>query len=178
MEEFVDLLDENGRHTGKTISKNEAHEKGLWHRVTVIGVVDKDKNILMQKRGHDKRQFPNTWDISASGHVSAGETSLISGVRELSEEVGITANKEDLIFITSFRDSITHPSGVIENEYFDVFLYKVDKLGKLDLKMQVEELDDMEIMKLDDVIELAAHDELAAKSEAYFRIKEYLEGEK
>lgn len=176
MEEYVDELNELGCKIGNIITKNDAHKKGLWHRVAVIGVVDKDKNILMQKRSHDKLQFPDTWDISAAGHVSSGETSLVSALRELSEEIGINTNREDLIFITSFRDSKTHPSGVIENEYFDVFLKIVDKLDLNDYKMQKEELEDMEIMHLDDVIELASSGRLAAKEEAYYRIKEYLEG--
>lgn len=34
----------------------------------------------------------------------------------------------------------------------------------------------MKIMNLDDVIELAVSGRLAAKEEAYYRIKEYLEG--
>lgn len=176
MEELIDVLNECGCKTGEVVTKDEVHKKGLWHRVTIVGVVDKNNNILMQKRGHDKLQFPNTWDISAAGHVSAGETSLISATRELSEEVGINVSKEDLTFITSFRDSITHNSGAIENEFFDVFLYIVDELDLSKLKMQTEELDDMDILKLDDVIKLAEEGRLAAKTEAYLRIKEYLEG--
>lgn len=175
MEEKVDLLDEFGRKTGQVITKKEAHEKGLYHRVTVVGVVDNNRNILMQKRSHDKLQFPDTWDISAAGHVSSGETSLISAVRELSEEVGIKVSEKDLCFLTSFRDSITHASGVIENEYFDVFVLNVPDLYNMELKMQKEELEDMQIMPFEEALKMARNHEVAAKEEAYEAINEYLE---
>ena len=54
--------------------------------------------VLLQKRSINKEAFPNCYDISSAGHVPAGEDFETSAIRELNEELGIHANKKDLMF--------------------------------------------------------------------------------
>ena len=83
MEEYVDILDDNGKVTGEVITKKEAHRTGKWHRAVHIWIISEDKkNILLQKRCPDKNLFPNMWDISVGGHVSSGEEPFVSAKRE------------------------------------------------------------------------------------------------
>ena len=50
MEELIDVLNEDGTKTGKVVTRKEVHEKGLWHRIVVIAVIDKEGHLLMQQR--------------------------------------------------------------------------------------------------------------------------------
>lgn len=75
-------IDENDREIGE-VSRKEAHQKGLLHRVVVIYVFDPNGNILVQER------MDGRLDHSSAGHVDPGETYLEAAKRELGEELGI-----------------------------------------------------------------------------------------
>ena len=50
--EIFDITDDNGVPTGKTISRNEAHEKGIPHRTAHIWITRKKSDsyqVLLQK---------------------------------------------------------------------------------------------------------------------------------
>lgn len=53
--ENLDVLDEQGNKTGEIKSRDEIHEKGLWHRTVHIWVVNDNKDVLMQLRSPEKR---------------------------------------------------------------------------------------------------------------------------
>ena len=99
-EELLDVVDQNNRLTGETVSKKTAHETGVCHRTVHTWLVNKREEMLLQLHSHNKDSFPDYWDISAAGHVQSGETYLQAAVRELKEELGVSADPEDLIYIT------------------------------------------------------------------------------
>ena len=97
--EYIDVIDENNNLTGKVVSKNEVHEKGLFYR-EVIGIIVNDKNeVLLQKRAASKKEHANKWEF-CYGHVSAGEMPRTAMLRELEEESGLklTNNKSCFVF--------------------------------------------------------------------------------
>ncbi|KAF2301545.1 hypothetical protein GH714_025691 [Hevea brasiliensis] len=57
--------------------------------------------LLLQRRADSKDSWPGLWDISSAGHISAGDSSLVSARRELHEELGIVLPKDafELIFV-------------------------------------------------------------------------------
>ncbi|MFF7971648.1 NUDIX domain-containing protein [Streptomyces sp. NPDC007905] len=57
----------------------------LWTVGAVI--LSRDGEAFAQKRGPQRRLFPDTWDI-VGGHVEAGETLLEALAREIEEETG------------------------------------------------------------------------------------------
>lgn len=81
MEEMIDVLDENGIKTGEVLSRSEIHKRGLWHRLIVVAVINEKNEILMQQRSKNKEKNPNMWDISAAGHIGAGQTALSAAAR-------------------------------------------------------------------------------------------------
>ncbi|HBG1560713.1 TPA: NUDIX domain-containing protein [Clostridioides difficile] len=99
--EYLDVIDENGNLTGEVVDREVAHCEAIRHRASHLWLV-RVKNgkiqVLLQKRSSNKEAFPNCYDISSAGHVPAGEDFEISAIRELKEELGISANKKDLIF--------------------------------------------------------------------------------
>lgn len=63
-----------GNFTGVSKPRQEVHEKGLWHKIACIFIINSKGEVLMQKRSEFKMTNPNGWTCSASGHVDAGES--------------------------------------------------------------------------------------------------------
>ena len=105
-EELIDVLDENGIKTGKVLTRKEVHKNGLWHRIIVVAIINEKNEILIQQRSDDKDKNPGMWDISVTGHLSAGQDSLAAATREISEEVsvslGYSVDVKDFRFMFSY----------------------------------------------------------------------------
>lgn len=54
MDEKFDVLNEFGEFTGKVATRGECHKKGFWHRAVYGFIIDKDLNVLLQKRSSKK----------------------------------------------------------------------------------------------------------------------------
>jgi len=65
------------------------HNKNLIHRVVNIAIFNDKNEVLLQKRSQNKDLYPGFYTLSASGHVSRGETYSQAAKRELKEELGI-----------------------------------------------------------------------------------------
>lgn len=88
IEEIFDVVDDRDIVIGQE-TRNEVHRLGLKHRAVHVLVFNQRGQIFLQKRSSRKECFPRTWDSSASGHLSAGETYDACAVRELEEELGL-----------------------------------------------------------------------------------------
>ncbi len=77
--------------------------------------------VLLQKRSLTKAQKPGMLDISAAGHVDAGESSLDAAVRETKEEIGLAIQKDKIEF--AFRLRKTN----VPNCIATVYLYQADE---------------------------------------------------
>lgn len=123
MEEYVDILNDNGKETGEIITKKEAHKTGKWHRAVHIWIISEDKKkILLQRRCPDKNLFPNMWDISVGGHVSSGEETLISAKRELFEELGLNPQNYKFEYVDVIKEEFVD-GDIVSNEF--VTIYKI-----------------------------------------------------
>ena len=99
--EILDIVDDNGIPTGKTVERKTAHREGIQHRTAHLWIARKkcgNIELLLQKRCMEKDSFPGCYDISSAGHIPAGMDYVPSALRELREELGVTAKEEDLIF--------------------------------------------------------------------------------
>ena len=66
--EWLDVVDQNGDPTGEVVSRDTAHEKGIWHRTSHVWLVrirDGRLQILLQKRSENKDSYPGCYDISS-----------------------------------------------------------------------------------------------------------------
>jgi len=147
MDEIIDILTSTGEFTGKTCLKSEAHLKGLYHQTIHVWLYTDDKKVLLQKRASIKKVFPNLWDVSAAGHIGTGEKTAIAAIREVQEEIGLTIKETDLQKIGFRKDEIVHPNGILDNEFKHIYVCKLNK--SIDqLKMQSEEVDDLQLFDL------------------------------
>lgn len=139
MDELIDILTPDGKSTGKTALKSEAHKNGWFHATVHIWLFTSDEKILLQKRALTKKVFPGLWDISVAGHIGAGESVLSSAKREVFEEIGLELQDADFIKIGTRVHRVSHANGIQDNEHHHVFIAEL-KVPVSELKIQTEEV--------------------------------------
>jgi len=89
MEEWFDLVTEDGIRTGRA-RRSECHgNPELLHQAVHVFVTNRAGELFLQKRSLNKDTQPGKWDSSVGGHVDAGEEPDAAARRELREELGI-----------------------------------------------------------------------------------------
>lgn len=84
----VEVVDRN--NTPITLMNlNEVHRQSLRHRSVAILIYDTEGKLYLQKRSADKKLYSGRWDVSASGHVYAGESKEKAALRELELELNV-----------------------------------------------------------------------------------------
>ncbi len=157
MAEIIDIVDENGIPTGETVVREVAHEQGIRHRTSHVWLLrhrEGTLQVLLQKRSPDKDSFPNQWDISSAGHIPAGDDWKESAIRELSEELGLTVDENNLIDAGLYRisaDDVFHGKSFHDRQVSRIFLLFSD-LDESAFKIQKEELSEIRWFDLDAVI--------------------------
>ncbi|RIX60247.1 NUDIX domain-containing protein [Paenibacillus nanensis] len=142
-EERFDIYDEDMRPLG-TATRSETHAKGYWHRsfhCWVIRAEDGRRYVWFQMRQLIKDTNPGRFDITVAGHLSAGET-LPDAVRELEEEIGISAEFDELIPLGQVREDLSGAvkgQPFIDREVSDVFAF-VSEAPMTQLRLQPEEV--------------------------------------
>ena len=89
--ELLSVVDENDCIID-TCPRHIIHATGLRHRAVHILVFNEQGQLFLQKRSMKKDLNGGLWDTSAAGHVDAGEDYDVSAVREIEEELGISAD--------------------------------------------------------------------------------------
>lgn len=147
--EYIDVLTPEGKLAGTNKSKKQIHIDGDWHRAVHIWIINSKDEVLMQRRSKTKLNYPNLLDTSVAGHISSGENSLETAIREIEEEIGISMQQEELIYLGEVtQQKISNNDSYIDNEYVDIYL--VEKKIKISsMKMQKSEVDDLCYVPLD-----------------------------
>jgi isopentenyldiphosphate isomerase len=124
--ESVDIFNENMLHIG-VASREAAHTQGLWHQTFHCWIVRRhgdDCFVLFQRRGPNKKVYPNALDITAAGHLTAQETPD-QGVREVNEELGLDITSGALIPL-GIRTEVAEVHGQIIREFCHTYLLHHD----------------------------------------------------
>ncbi len=142
MKEYFDILDENGNLTGEKKLRSEVHRDGDWHKAVHIWIINESGEILLQRRCATKDSHPNMLDISCAGHISSGDNSLESALRELKEELNIEVNADELHYIKTLKRSSRYTSTFINNEFDDLYILRTNRKIQ-DMKFQQEEISEI-----------------------------------
>lgn len=112
-----DILDEYGRHTGRTTLRgNYTFKKGEYHLVVHIWIVSPAGKVLIQRRADDKKLMPGEW-AATGGAAIAGEDSFTAASRELYEELGIKSDRQSLKLVRRIKR---------RNSFLDIWQIKTD----------------------------------------------------
>ncbi|WP_276358447.1 NUDIX hydrolase [Cohnella caldifontis] len=131
VEEIFDIYDAEGKWVG-TAPRSEVHARGHWHRTVHCWLVrrgeDGKARVLFQLRSDGKDTNPGRCDITAAGHLAAGETPR-EAVRELEEELGLAVAFEELVPYAVVREEasgIVRGKRFVDREVSHVFGYVTD----------------------------------------------------
>ncbi len=122
--EIVTIFDEDMQKIGVKMRK-EAHAQGYWHETFHCWFTREDAGktyLLFQRRALQKKDFPGKLDITAAGHLLAGEQ-VVDGIREITEELGVALSYEDLQSVGIVKEQIIL-NDFIDKEFCHVYTYK------------------------------------------------------
>ncbi|GHO46581.1 putative Nudix hydrolase [Ktedonospora formicarum] len=107
-----------------TRSRAEVHTHGYWHETFHCWFFRREADkiyLLFQLRAASKKDYPLKLDITAAGHLLAGETPA-DGIREITEELGVVVNYDDLLPVDIIPVSF-EMEGFIDREFCHIYLY-------------------------------------------------------
>lgn len=178
MEEMIDVLNENGIKTGEILPRSEIHKRGLWHRAIVVAIINEKNEILLQQRAANKEKNANMWDISAAGHISAGQDSIMAATREINEEVsvnlGFNVEVKEFRFMYSFKKEQVFSDTFIERQFYDFFILRQNGLYRDSIKFQESEVQDIKFVTISELNKLRKGNELVERDEVYDALTDYL----
>ena len=142
-EEKVVLVDSNDNPIG-TMPKIEAHKKALLHRAFSVFIINKENQLMLQKRSLNKYHSPGLWTNTCCSHQREGEDKLAAGQRRLKEEMGFTT---PLKILFSFIYQVSFENGLTEHEFDHVLLGYYENTPKINY----HEVADWKWMGLDEI---------------------------
>ena len=140
-----ELVDEKGNNTGKILTHIEARDPnnvpdGYYLPVVGVVIVNKNNEVLLQKRSKSKKSNPGKWGI-CGGKINIEETQLDAIIRETLEEIGIILEKDKLEVI---RKAVNYKC------CFTIF-YTKRNIDINECKLKKDEVDEVKYFKLEEV---------------------------
>ncbi len=152
--EKINIYDEHGKQQG-IATRQAVHQKGYWHETFHCWVVSRqdDRDVIyLQLRSEGKKDFPKLFDITAAGHLLAGET-VEDGIREVREELGLEVDFEELIYLGMIKDQLAI-NNFLDNERCHCFLYKGRENIDDTFELQLEEVSGMAKLEFEELTAL------------------------
>jgi 8-oxo-dGTP pyrophosphatase MutT (NUDIX family) len=120
MAEFWDILDENRNKTGRLHERGKPMAVGEYHLIVHVWIMNSKKEFLISKRTPNK-PYPNMWECTG-GSAVAGDDSLTTALKEVSEELGIALNPENGHLFKSYIRAHENES----YDFADVWFFRQD----------------------------------------------------
>ncbi|WP_411348878.1 NUDIX hydrolase [Paenibacillus sp. WLX2291] len=158
-QELLDIYDDQDRHLG-VCERSEVHRLGHWHHTFHCWLVrdtPEGRMLIFQRRHPGKDTFPDLYDITAAGHLSAGET-VQQAAREIQEELGLPLTFAQLTPLFVLRDESqgeTMHGMFIDREVSSVFGAFSDR-ELYEYTLQDDEVSGIYEARLDEMTELFA----------------------
>ena len=150
--EYFNVYNKFGEKTGEIVERNEAHRKGICHRVIHLWLINARDEILIQQNSPEDETAPNIWYVSVGGHIISTDSVEMALIRETQEELGLDISHltDSIKYLYTFKERVVLNNGTyIDDEIFDVFALKFD--FKLDqITMQAEEVQAVKFISYDE----------------------------
>lgn len=162
-DELLQVLDENGKPTGRLEKREFVHSNKLFHNEVALWIIDKEnKKVLLQRRSPNKKQNPNKLAVCA-GHVVGNETLKEALEKEAKEELGIDIKNYNV------KKFITIKRMVPQNYCFIHHYYICETIPIQNFTIQKEELSEVLYMDYEHLKQSVRKnsDEVALKWEIY-----------
>ena len=157
--EIWDLLDKDGQKTGKTMTRGADVPSGLYHQVVHIWVVNSKGEYLVQQRAQGVSWKPGMWAVTGGSAVS-GEEPLTAALREVREEIGVTAVPAQMRLLARLKRT---------NSFCYVYRVLCDQEASA-FTLQREEVDRVAWMTREQIEFMRAQGTFYDYGDAYFRM--------
>jgi len=173
--EMFEELDNCGCYTGRTVSREDAHRDGNWHRAVLLFIVNDKNQVLMQKRSVHKKLWPGCWDGTGGGHVEAGDLGYCCAIKEMKEELNIDINESDIRYIGGYLSD--NKKGDIHDRHINEFYVAHKNVDVKDVKLQESEVEQIKWIDFDVFKQwtTSRSPELTTKWEAFDSLVRYME---
>jgi len=142
IEDFYEVLDEQGLKTGKLLELGVIHKKQLWHEVVTLWVMNTRGELLMQLRAPHVELMPNVWDVTIGSHLHPKEEPDIAAVRALKDGLGVEIATEELRHLFNIQCANPMPDGTRHKVLGHVYMVQKD------IELDTLTVDPREIAKL------------------------------
>ena len=144
--EKYDIYDINRIKTGRVNVRGSGIKlkEGEYRMVVHLCIINSKGEMLIQQRQADKAGWPNLWDVSVGGCSIAGENSRDAVTRELSEELGLKFDFENV------RPKFTIN---FERGFDDWYVINMN-VDLVNLKLQEEEVQDARFASREEIYRL------------------------
>ncbi|HPR12298.1 MAG TPA: isopentenyl-diphosphate Delta-isomerase [Bacteroidales bacterium] len=150
----VILVDEYDNPTGET-GKMDAHRNALLHRAVSVFIFNTRGEWILQRRAFGKYHSKGLWTNTCCTHPAPGEDNMKAARRRLKEEMGITAELQEL-FSFIYRENLDND--LTEYELDHVFFGVTDSIPAINR----EEAEEWKAINFSDL-----HDDISANPSAY-----------
>lgn len=154
-EEWLDIFTSEMIPCG-TAPRSMVHERGLWHQTFHAWIATErgpEGRLVVQLRGARKDTNPLRLDVSAAGHLEAGE-SPEEGVREIEEELGLHVPAERLHKLGVMAHEARLGTGW-DREFNHLYVAIVPDLSLEALRPAVDEIAGIYELSVRDFLDLA-----------------------
>ena len=148
--ELVDVLDNEGRPTGKTSDITTIHSNGWMYAGVHIGLYTKGGKVILEKRSSNIIFSPNLWDIGVGGAVKSGETPEEAIIRETNEELGLNLEIMKLKKLFVFNYDHYLPRYGFHNHHF-THTYIAEIPEDVKFTIQKSEVSEVKMLNIDEV---------------------------
>lgn len=153
--ELVDKFDNKRQPLNITRERFEK-VKGEYNQSVHVWIINKNNQLLIQKRAETKRVYPGMWAITG-GAVDSGELPIDALYRECFEELGVKILPEETELLLSLPRTY---------DFVDIYLVKKD----IDIKniiMQPEEVQEVKWVSIDEYKNLMQENQIPSSIEFY-----------
>ena len=150
--ELLDVLDDEGKYTGRTAERKIVHEQGLWHIHVGLWIMNREGKLLFQKRSESKLVNPNKW-TRTGGHVDAKEEPIVAMQREVEEEIGVKIPIDEMQLMNIRKDEIFPKNQNMIHRHFTYSYFAIVDYKIEDYKMQKEEVSDLKYISIEEMKE-------------------------
>lgn len=157
--ELVDIYNDKHEKLNYTKGRKELVD-GEFRLSCFVWIINDNDEILIQQRLATAKKCPNMWETTSGGAI-AGDDAVAGTLRELEEELGIKAHKNDLKFIGSYTRI---------NDFVEVFLLK-SNIDIRELRLQEDEVQNVKWVDIPTFESMIKNGE--ACDTGYFIFKEY-----
>jgi len=108
--ELWDLFDENGNKTGRLHERGAPMQKGDYHLVVHVWIMNSDGKFLITKRTPGPNDIDDHWQTTG-GCAVAGDGSKKTALKETEEETGLTLDPSKGIFFERYHEPHSEGDG-------------------------------------------------------------------